>query len=131
LDTTIRILSDLEVQHDAVEREVREHLPFLVTTRILNEAVKNGMGREDAYELIKKLTLIARENFLKHGENNLINLVSKESMPGVTPEFLTTIQTPLPLTQNAIRQTTVVIKEARQVIETFPDSLLYKPAESI
>ena len=131
LDTTIRILSDLEVQHDAVEREVREHLPFLVTTRILNEAVKNGMGREDAYELIKKLTLIARENFLKHGENNLIDLVSKELMPGITPEFLTTIQTPLPLTQNAVRQVTVVIKEARHVIETFPDSLLYKPAESI
>ena len=131
LDTTIRIISKLEVQHDAVEREVREHLPFLVTTRILNEAVKNDMGREDAHELIKKISLIARENLLKHGENNLIDLVSKKSMPGITPDFLKTIQSPLPLTQNAVRQATVVIKEARQVIESFPDSFLYKPSESI
>jgi adenylosuccinate lyase len=131
LDTTIRIIRDLEVQSDVVEREVKEYLPFLVTTRMLSEAVKNGMGREDAHALIKKVSIIAGENFRKTGINNLIELVSKESDLGFTAEFLVTIQDPSYLIEGAVSQTHVVLQKALTVAESTPDSLAYIPADSI
>ena len=131
LDTTIRIIRDLVVQSDVVEREVKEYLPFLVTTRMLSEAVMNGMGREDAHALIKKLSIIAGENFRKTGINNLIELVSQESDLGFTAEFLVTIQDPSLLVAGAVRQTRVVMQRALAIAESIPDSLAYIPADSI
>jgi adenylosuccinate lyase len=127
----IRIIRDLVVQSDVVEREVKEYLPFLVTTRMLSEAVMNGMGREDAHALIKKLSIIAGENFRKTGINNLIELVSKESDFGFTAEFLVTIQDPSLLLAGAVRQTRVVMQRALAIAESIPDSLAYIPADSI
>jgi adenylosuccinate lyase len=131
LDTTIRIIRDLVVQSDVVEREVKEYLPFLVTTRMLSEAVMNGMGREDAHALIKKLSMIASEDFRKTGINNLIELVSQESDLGFTAEFLVTIQDPSLLVAGAVRQTRVVMQRALAIAESIPDSLAYIPADSI
>jgi adenylosuccinate lyase len=37
-----------------IERELSRYLPFLATTRILIAAVRAGMGRESAHEVIKE-----------------------------------------------------------------------------
>jgi adenylosuccinate lyase len=98
---------------------------------MLSEAVKNGMGREDAHALIKKVSIIAGENFRKTGINSLIELVSEESDFGFTAEFLVTIQDPSLLLAGAVRQTRVVMQRALAIAESIPDSLAYIPADSI
>ena len=131
LDTTMRIISDLAVQSVVVEREVKEYLPLLLTTRMLSEAVKGGMGREDAHALIKKLSITSIENFHMTGENNLIELVRLESNLRFTSEFLSIIENPSLLVDGAIRQTRAVIQKAFETAESIPDSLAYKPGDSI
>jgi hypothetical protein len=119
------------VQSVVVEREVKEYLPLLLTTRMLSEAVKGGMGREDAHALIKKLSITSIENFHMTGENNLIELVRLESNLRFTSEFLSIIENPSLLVDGAIRQTRAVIQKAFETAESIPDSLAYKPGDSI
>ncbi len=54
LETFLTILAQMEINPAIIEREVRHYLPFLATTTILMEAVKAGVGRETAHEVIKE-----------------------------------------------------------------------------
>jgi adenylosuccinate lyase len=131
LDTMHRIIRDLVLQRDVIQQEVDEYLPFLATTKMLSEAVKNGMGREDAHARIKKLSLMANENLRKHGRNNLFELVSADSKFRFTSDFLKAIQDPSLMIVGAVRQTRDVIKNALEVSKAFPDSSKYIPVDSI
>jgi adenylosuccinate lyase len=51
--TTLAILDGFGAYPAVVDRELRRYLPFLATTRFLVAAVRAGMGREDAHEVIK------------------------------------------------------------------------------
>ena len=59
LQTASTVISELEIFHETIAREVEEQLPFTSTTRLLMEAVKRGMGRENAHRLIQKHSLSA------------------------------------------------------------------------
>jgi adenylosuccinate lyase len=131
LDTTMRIIRELDVQTNLIAKEVNDYLPFLVTTKLLSKAVQNGMGREDAHALLKKLSISANENLKQYGRNNLFELVSSEAALGMTTEFLNSVQEPSNLTRNAIHQAQQVIEKAQGILEKFPDSLTYKPIDSI
>ncbi len=52
-ETTFAVLRGFGPFPEVIEQEVREYLPFLATTKMLILAVKGGMGREDAHEVIK------------------------------------------------------------------------------
>jgi adenylosuccinate lyase len=131
LDTTMRIIRELDVQTNLIAKEVNDYLPFLVTTKLLSKAVQNGMGREDAHALLKKLSISANENLKQFGRNNLFELVSSEAALGMTTEFLNSVQEPSNLTRNAIHQAQQVIEKAQGILEKFPDSLMYTPIDSI
>jgi adenylosuccinate lyase len=59
LETFLTILENMEVFTAAILAENERNLPFLATTTILMESVKNGAGRETAHEAIKEHTLAA------------------------------------------------------------------------
>ena len=130
LDTMIRIIQNLIVRREKVDLEVKEFLPFLASTRMLSEAVQNGMGREDAHALIKAYSVAANENLINNRSNNFIDLVSADSKLGFSLEFLNSIQDPSNFISNAVRQTRVIIDKALEIAETLPESLTYKPADS-
>jgi adenylosuccinate lyase len=54
LHTFMTILQEFGAFEDKIKSELDKNLPLLSTTKILIECVKNGMGREEAHELIKK-----------------------------------------------------------------------------
>jgi adenylosuccinate lyase len=54
LEAFLTVLGQMEVHPGAIARESRHHLPFLLTTTLLMEAVKAGAGRESAHEAIKE-----------------------------------------------------------------------------
>jgi adenylosuccinate lyase len=54
LHTFMTILNEFGIFEENIRRELSEQLPILATTNILMECVKSGMGREVAYEIIKK-----------------------------------------------------------------------------
>ena len=49
LETFLTVLNQMEVFPAAILAENERNLPFLATTTILREAVKNGAGRETAH----------------------------------------------------------------------------------
>ena len=53
IDTTISILDNLQIHQSEIESELATHLPLMMSTKILMLAVKAGVGRERAHELIK------------------------------------------------------------------------------
>ncbi len=59
LETFITVMRQMEVFPAAVALENERNLPFLATTTILMEAVKQGAGRETAHEAIKEHALAA------------------------------------------------------------------------
>jgi len=54
IETFLTILQQMEVNTAVVERELRNYLPFLSTTTVLMEAVKAGVGRELAHDVIRE-----------------------------------------------------------------------------
>jgi adenylosuccinate lyase len=48
------ILQEFGAFEDQIKSELVKNLPLLSTTKILIECVKNGMGREEAHQLIKQ-----------------------------------------------------------------------------
>jgi adenylosuccinate lyase len=66
LETFMTVLDGFGAFPAVIEAEVRHYLPFLATTRVLMEAVRRGVGREQAHEVIKEhavaVALDLREN---------------------------------------------------------------------
>ncbi len=54
LETFMTILKEMEVYKAVISRELEQYLPFLASTTIMMESVKQGTGRETAHEIIKK-----------------------------------------------------------------------------
>jgi adenylosuccinate lyase len=69
LETYLTVLRQMDVFPAAIAAENERNLPFLATTTILMEAVKNGAGRETAHEAIKEHALAAARALRVGGEN--------------------------------------------------------------
>jgi adenylosuccinate lyase len=80
LETFLYILDHMEVNQAMVERELRNYLPFLATTTILMEAVKVGVGRETAHEVIKEHAVAAARDFRagKTADNDLFQRLARD-----------------------------------------------------
>jgi adenylosuccinate lyase len=131
LDTAIRIMRDLTVNFEEIMHEVDRNLPFLSTTRLISILIKNGKGREEAYSAIKDLTIAARKNIRQNGENNLYELVREDSSLEISEDILNSLYDPQNLIGQAKKQTKAVITRAWCVLDSYPESLTYHPANSI
>jgi adenylosuccinate lyase len=131
LDTTMRILADLAVDTDSIDNEVKKYLPFLLTTKILALAVKKGLGREDAHELIKAHSIAASQNLKSKQENNLLSLVAEDKRLGMSLIELESLAKPDELITGAIRQIQTFLKSSQKLVNSNPDAIAYRPKESI
>jgi adenylosuccinate lyase len=52
--TFLTVLAEFGPYPAVISRELDRYLPFLATTRLLVAAVRNGIGREQAHEVIKE-----------------------------------------------------------------------------
>lgn len=54
LETFLVVLEQMDAYPAVIQAENEHYLPFLLTTTFMMEAVKNGVGRETAHEVIKE-----------------------------------------------------------------------------
>jgi len=81
-ETFLTILNQMEVFAAVIKKENDYYFPFLSTTTIMMEAVKKGVGRENAHEIIKE-TAVAVVRDLRNGkiaENDLLERLSKSEL---------------------------------------------------
>ena len=80
-ETFLTILGQMDAYPSVIEKENEHYLPFLMTTTIMMEAVKAGVGRETAHKAIKKLA-VATVNDLREGKiskNDLLDRLKKDN----------------------------------------------------
>ena len=66
-ETFLTVLDEFGVFPAMIDRELERYLPFLATTRILMAAVRAGVGRETAHELIKDHAVAVALNMRENG----------------------------------------------------------------
>jgi adenylosuccinate lyase len=69
IETLLTVLEEFGAYTAVIERELNRYLPFLATTRILIAAVKSGMGREAAHELISEHAVAVALAMRERGED--------------------------------------------------------------
>ena len=94
-ETFLTILDQMDAWPALIAAEVQHYLPFLMTTTIMMEAVKAGVGRETAHHAIKEHALATVQD-LRHGtatHNNLIDRLAADSRLGLSRTTLAAIVT--------------------------------------
>ena len=82
-ETFLTILAEFGAFPAMIDRELERYLPFLATTRILMAAVRVGVGRETAHEVIKENAVAVALNMRENGgEQDLVErLAADERLP--------------------------------------------------
>ncbi|WP_309387026.1 adenylosuccinate lyase [Cerasicoccus frondis] len=89
-ETLLTVLNNMGANPSMIEQENRRYLPFLLTTTVLMAAVKKGIGRETAHEVIKEHAVATAMDLrsCKISENDLFDRLGKDERLGLTPEYL-------------------------------------------
>lgn len=85
LETFLTILDQMDAYPAVIAAETAHYLPFLMTTTIMMEAVKAGVGRETAHKAIKEHALATVAD-LRNGtidRNNLVARLADDSRIGL------------------------------------------------
>lgn len=131
LQTTMAVLDGFGAYPAVINRELDRYLPFLVTTKALMAAVKNGAGREDAHAAIKehatKVALEMREEGLV--ENDLLDRLAADPRMRISKDTLgNAMSQPLALTGLAEQQVATFADKVQQIVDQKPELASYKPS---
>jgi adenylosuccinate lyase len=123
-ETFLTVLDELGAYPAVIARELDRYLPFLATTAVLMAAVRAGVGRETAHEVIKEhavaVALAMREK--GQAENDLLaRLAADERLPAFT------LPDPLAFTGAARDQVAAVIRRVDALVAEHPEAATYTP----
>jgi adenylosuccinate lyase len=130
LETFLTVLDDFGAYPAVVERELRRYLPFLATTKVLVAAVRNGVGRETAHEVIKEHAVAVALEMREKGSdrNDLLDRLAADTRLGLTSAQLETLLAePLEFTGAARAQVAEVARRVEQVVAAHPAAAGYTP----
>ncbi len=132
LETFLTVLAQMEVYPDALRRENERYLPFLLTTTFMMEAVKHGLGRETAHEVIKEhATATARA--LRAGgiaENDLLARLAADPRLGLSREELdAAFARGQAATGAALAQAAATAAALKAAAAPYPHAASYRPGE--
>jgi adenylosuccinate lyase len=128
--TLLTVLDELGAYPATIERELDRYLPFLVTTKVLMAAVRNGVGREEAHEAIKDHAVaVALEQRERGSEGNdlLQRLAADPRLRLSQDDVHAAIADPLSLTGAATTQVRTFLERAAAVTARHPDAAAYVP----
>ena len=89
-ETYLTILGQMDAYESVIAAETARYLPFLMTTTVMMEAVKRGVGRETAHKVIKEYA-VATVADLRTGaveKNNLLDRLAEDGRLGLSREEL-------------------------------------------
>ena len=130
METFLTVLMDYGAYPAVIQRELDRYLPFLATTKILVAAVKAGVGRETAHEVIKEhavaAALASREE--NAATNDLLDrLGSDERMPMSVDELTQAIGDSSEFVGNAPAQVQQIVSRIEAVTNRYPEAAAYRP----
>lgn len=130
LETFLTILDQMEAYPAVIERETSHYLPFLMTTTIMMEAVKAGIGRESAHAAIKQhaLATVADLRAGTSERNDLIErLAGDERIPLDADQLTAIIDSGRSNAGDAASQIATFAAAVRQIESAHPEAAGYSP----
>lgn len=131
-ETFLTVLGDFGAFPAVIERELERYLPFLATTKILMAAVRAGVGRETAHEVIREHAVAAALAMREQGsiENDLMERLANDARLGLSPTELTAlIAEPLSFTGAAAAQVDAIASRVGQIVTENPGAASYQPGD--
>jgi adenylosuccinate lyase len=128
-ETFLSVLQDFGVFPALIEAELRRYLPFLVTTKVLLAAVRHGVGRETAHEVIKEHAVAVALAMRERGTgNDLLDRLAADTRLGVSRSDLdAAVARPLDLAGTAGSQVAGVLARIEKLAAAHPDAAFYRP----
>ena len=130
-ETFLTVLDEFGAFPAMIERELERYLPFLATTRILMAAVRAGVGRETAHEVIKENAVGMALDMRERGaEQNLIERLAKdERLPMNEQDLHDALADRKAFIGAAESQVSRVLDRVASIVQTHPDAAAYTPGE--
>lgn len=114
-----------------INRELERYLPFLATTRILMAAVRAGVGRETAHEVIKENAVAVALNMRENGgEQDLVErLAADERLPMNAADLEAALADKHAFIGAAESQVNQVLTRINNLVSEHPKAAAYTPGE--
>jgi adenylosuccinate lyase len=129
-ETYLTILMQMDAYEAVIAAETARYLPFLMTTTVMMEAVKRGVGRETAHKAIKEHA-VATVADLRTGEvekNNLLDRLAQDGRLGLSREELGEILRKGDQEVGAAKaQVACFSEEVKQLEAKYPEAARYAP----
>ena len=131
-ETFQTVLSEFGAFPAVIARELDRYLPFLATTKVLMAAVRNGVGRETAHEVIKEHAVAVALEMREKGSdrNDLLDRLAVDERLGLTRDQLATlVADPIDFTGAATDQVARVVIAVNAIVELDPEAASYRPGD--
>ncbi|WP_173673696.1 adenylosuccinate lyase [Corynebacterium glutamicum] len=130
-ETFLTVLDEFGAFPAMIERELERYLPFLATTRILMAAVRAGVGRETAHEVIKENAVAVALNMRENGgDQDLIQrLAADERLPMTEADLEAALADRHAFIGAAESQVSRVLDRIQALVDAHPGAADYRPGE--
>ena len=129
-ETFLTVPDQMGVYEPVVRTELNRYLPFLMTTTIMMAAVKRGVGREEAHEVIKEHA-VAVSNDLRNGaipQNDLLDRLGADARLKLTREEIQEIyDANAGDTGMAAQQVDAFVDMVAELAGRYPEGVGYTP----
>jgi adenylosuccinate lyase len=128
LETMLTVLDEFGAFPKVIASELERYLPFLATTKILMAAVKAGVGRELAHEVIKEHSVKAALGMREGLKNTLLDDLAQDNrLPFDRAELDKLVSKPIEFTGEAREQISRVVARISAVTAAHPAAAKYTP----
>ena len=130
-ETFLTVLDEFGAFPAMIDRELERYLPFLATTRILMAAVRAGVGRETAHEVIKENAVAVALNMRENGgEQDLVQrLAADDRLPMDESDLEAALADKHAFIGAAESQVSQVLNRINALVGEHPKAAAYTPGE--
>ncbi|ALE75261.1 adenylosuccinate lyase [Pseudonocardia sp. EC080610-09] len=129
-ETALTVLDEFGAYPAVIARELDRYLPFLATTAVLMAAVRAGVGRETAHEVIKEHAVAVALAMREQGQsdNDLLERLAGDERLGLPAGTLDgLLDDPLRFTGAASAQVAAVNEQIAELTAKHPEAAAYTP----
>jgi adenylosuccinate lyase len=127
-ETMLTVLDEFGAFPAVISRELERNLPFLATTKVLMAAVRKGVGRETAHEVIKEHAVATALALREGASNNLIERLAGDARLQLSEDEIRALMSePLDFTGAARAQVAAIIEQIDSVASLYPEAAIYSP----
>jgi adenylosuccinate lyase len=128
IETMLTVLKEFGVFTKMIESELERNLPFLASTKILMAAVKAGVGREVAHEIIKEHSTSTAIEMRNGGPNNfLAKVAADDRIPLDLAALNQLLSNPIEFAGDAPAQVARVCERINKLAKTHAQAAQYQP----